>query len=247
MSAPKSIDEVKNAVREVREVERVLLSSGARGGTPFEKALRKAVESKQARRAGDEYDKLASLREYQPGDDIRRIDHKASGRRGKLLVAQYHDSDESLKTDKAAFILDLDYLGMDPEQMNKFPTRLKHFLGLLYVAQRSHPTELYVTFKGEMIHHLSEEKLSSMLHSDSGDEALVGQLWEYRDRIAAQYQHKGRERIVALPGGVIDHELSKRGFEDASVVAAIHPKNLEQGMVALENYKRNHGCQITYL
>ena len=57
---------------------------------PSQSRIRREAGQRQVRRLG-EGRLFESLREWVPGDEIRTIDWKASGRRGKLIARQYED------------------------------------------------------------------------------------------------------------------------------------------------------------
>jgi len=90
--------------------------------SPFERGMGAMVRARRSDEDGDEY---FSLREYQPGDDIRRIVWRVSARLGTLVVREM-----GLGTLKTVIIL-LDDSGVrTPEDADRFETAVEYAASL---------------------------------------------------------------------------------------------------------------------
>jgi uncharacterized protein (DUF58 family) len=177
------------------------------------------LKKSRIRGAGLEFD---YLREYQPDDELRRVDWKASARRGSLVTKEY----DVEKSQNVVLLLDLGRtMASRASELSKLDYAVNAAILLAYVAVRGGDKVGVVAFADDVIAYLALGKAKSQpFKVVQTVHALQPRLAEADYRRCFQFLNGRLKRrsLVALFTDVLDPDSSQRLISDVSMLTGRH-------------------------
>ncbi|MFP3091471.1 DUF58 domain-containing protein [Treponema sp. TIM-1] len=177
------------------------------------------------------------LREYQPGDSVRAIDWRATGRRGKVIIREYQEEQDQ----QVLFILDSGYrLHRREGEYLQFDSALNAVLLLSYAALKH----------GDSVAALSFGAEERWLPPGKGPRALTGLLNKLYDLKSAP--------VPSSPFSALENALSRvhrRTFiilisnfreEDGESLSWILPRIRERHLLLLVNLREKEAKELAF-
>lgn len=194
------------------------------------RARQMGVRTMRLRGQGMEFE---SLRDYLPDDELRKVDWKASARRGTLVTREY----DVERSQQIMIVLDL---GRTMASYLDYMTKLDHAVNaavlLTYVSGQSQDRVGVMAFADEVVAYMPPGKGGTQLPR------VLEQLYPLQPRqVESDYRgaftflaHRLRKRsLVIIFTDLIDPESSKRLMDH---LALLHPQHLVL-CVALSDYE----------
>ncbi|MHB9134440.1 MAG: DUF58 domain-containing protein [Armatimonadota bacterium] len=188
------------------------------------------LKSLRLRGQGMEFE---SLRDYLPDDELRRVDWKASARRGSLVTRQY----DIERSQQIMLVLDL---GRTMASHLDYMTKLDHAINasvlLTYVAAQSQDRIGVMAFGDEIATYMPPGKGAGQLP------LVLDQLYplhphevesDYREAFTFLAQRLRKRSLIVIFTDLIDPDSSRRLMNN---LALLHPQHLVL-CVALSDYE----------
>jgi len=186
-----------------------------------------------------------SLRDYLPDDELRRVDWKASARRGSMVTREY----DIERSQHIMLVLDL---GRAMASRLDYMTKLDHAINasvlLTYVSAQSQDRVGVMAFADEIIAYMAPGKGSGQLP------LVLDQLYplqarevesNYREAFTYLAHHQRKRALLIIFTDLIDPDSSKRLIDN---LALLHPRHVVL-CVALSDYELKdilHGAPANY-
>ena len=174
-----------------------------------------------------------SLRDYQPDDELRWVDWKASARRGNLVARDY----DIERSQQIMLVLDM---GRPMASLLDYMTKLDHAINasvmLTYVSAQSNDRVGLMAFADEVVSYMPPGKGSGQLP------LVLDQLYplqprqlesDYRGAFAYLANRLRKRALIVIFTDLIDPDSSRRLMDNLSL---LHPRHLVL-CVALSDYE----------
>jgi uncharacterized protein (DUF58 family) len=184
------------------------------------RARQMGLRAMRLRGQGQEFE---SLRDYLPDDELRRVDWKASARRGNLVTRQY----DVERSQQILLVLDL---GRAMASRLDYMTKLDHAINacvlLTYVSAQAQDRVGVMAFADEIVAFMPPGKGAGQLS------AVLEQLYplqahpvesNYREAFSFLAHHQRKRSLVIIFTDLIDPDSSKRLIDHLSL---LHPQHL---------------------
>ena len=184
------------------------------------RARQMGLRAMRLRGQGAEFE---SLRDYLPDDELRRVDWKASARRGTLVTREY----DIEKSQQILLVLDL---GRAMASRLDYMTKLDHAINacvlLTYVSAQSQDRVGVMAFAEEIVAFMPPGKGAGQLPR------VLDQLYplqahpvesNYREAFAFLAHHQRKRALIIIFTDLIDPDSSKRLIDHLSL---LHPQHL---------------------
>lgn len=187
------------------------------------------IRQTRVRGAGREFE---SLRDYVPDDELRRIDWKATARRGKLVSREYQVE----RTQNVLLVLDLGRtMRAEVNGKQKLDYALEAALLLAHVAARSDDHVGLLAFRDEVVTWLPPRKSEAQVHAIAAAlynaEALVVEP-DYRKALQYLRARWRRRSLVVCFTDLWDPDSSSQTIAE---LAALQPRHLAAAVTLLDS------------